>query len=102
MYQASRVILLAHAPATGGFREFESRNKQLMDAIDTVCGIAMTVRDGGPCIISTSCLWTCGICTQDPIRREGIVKILQDHNEITGWPITDLGEDLRREWSQWD
>lgn len=54
--------------------------------------------DPAATIISTECLFGAGINTQDSSKRAQILEMLRSHQEITGWPAHDLGEDLKLEW----
>jgi hypothetical protein len=101
MYHFARILLLVQQPAAGGFNEFLRREKQLSEAVDVICGIAMTIKDEPSSISSTQCLYAAGLYThdKDPRKREAIVKLIDAHQMRTGWPVTSLTEELQAEWN---
>lgn len=100
MYSFARVLLLVHQPAAGGFREWSGRESQIAEAINTICGIAMTIEEDASLITSTQCVFGAGLYTQEGDKKEAIVEILNAHQSHTGWPVASLAEELRAEWAK--
>jgi hypothetical protein len=99
MHHFSYILLLIHRPATGGFREYFNREQQLIKAIDTIVGIALTVDDDAASIISTQCLFAAGLYCHDDAKREVILRLLEESQGRTGWPVGNLGDELKAEWA---
>jgi hypothetical protein len=101
MYQFARILLLVAQPAAGGFSEFVRRERLLSEAVDVICGIAMTITDEPSSISSTQCLFAAGLYThdKDPRKREAIVQLIDEHQLRTGWPVHSLTEELQAEWT---
>jgi hypothetical protein len=101
MYQFARLLLLVAQPAAGGFSEFVHRERQLSEAVDVICGIAMTITDEPSSVSSTQCLFGAGLYThdKDPRKREAIVQLIDEHQLRTGWPVNSLTEELQTEWT---
>jgi hypothetical protein len=101
MYHFAKILLLAHEPSAGGYSEFLRREKQLSDAVDAICGIAATVTDEPSTVTSTQCLFAAGLFTRDrdPRKREAIVKLIDEGQIRTGWPVNSLTEELQAEWT---
>lgn len=101
----ARILLLIHQPGAGGFREYQAREGKLNEAIDVIGGIATTMavlpdQCDAPLITSTRCLYGAGLYCQGDDRRDRIVDLLATHQQRTGWPVIDLGEELRSEWAK--
>jgi len=104
MYHFARILLLVHEPSVGGYNEFLRREKHLSDAVDAICGIAVTITDEPSTITSTQCLFAAGLFThdRDPRKREAIVKLIDEGQIRTGWPVNSLTEELQAEWTAAD
>jgi hypothetical protein len=104
MYHFARILLLVTQPAAGGFSEFLRRERHLSEAVDVICGIAMTITDEPSSISSTQCLYAAGLYThdKDPRKREAIVQLIDAHQMRTGWPVHSLTEELQAEWTSAD
>ncbi|KIW09114.1 uncharacterized protein PV09_00058 [Verruconis gallopava] len=101
MYYFARVLLLVHEPSAGGYTEFTRREKQLSEAVEAICGIAMTITDEPATITSTQCLFAAGLYTrsQDVQKRAAIMKLIDEGQIRTGWPVNSLTEELQAEWN---
>lgn len=104
MYHFAKILLLVHEPSVGGYNEFLRREKHLSDAVDAICGIAITITDEPSTIASTQCLFAAGLFThdRDPRKREAIVKLIDEGQIRTGWPVSSLTEELQAEWTTAD
>ena len=104
MYNFAKILLLVHEPSVGGYTDFLRREKQLSDSVDAICGIAVTITDEPSLIVSTQCLFAAGLYThdRDPRKREAIVKLIDDGQIRTGWPVNSLTEELQAEWTAAD
>ncbi|OCL05624.1 hypothetical protein AOQ84DRAFT_366488 [Glonium stellatum] len=100
MYFFARILLLVHRPAAGGYIEYTERLKQLIDAVDTISGIATTLEEDAASVISTQCLFGAGLYTQDPAKRDAILDLIEAHQERTGWPVSSLRDELIAEWAK--
>lgn len=100
MHFFSRILLLIHRPAPGGFLEYLNRERELMEAIDTIAGIGLTVKDDAASVISTQCLFAAGLYCQDDAKRSVILRLVEEAQGRTGWPVGSLGDELRLEWSK--
>jgi hypothetical protein len=103
MYNFARILLIVNQPASG-YSEFLRREKQLSEAVDIICGIAMLIVDEPSTITSTQCLYAAGLYThdKDPRKRDAIVKLIDEHQMRTGWPVQSLTEELQAEWTAAD
>jgi hypothetical protein len=101
MYHFARILLLVTQPAEGGFGEFLHREGQLSEAVNVICGIAMTITDEPSTVSSTQCLFAAGLYTRDrdPRKREAIVRLIDTHQMRTGWPVHSLSEELQAHWT---
>ncbi|KFY88547.1 hypothetical protein V498_06740 [Pseudogymnoascus sp. VKM F-4517 (FW-2822)] len=57
VYCAGRILILLHKPSLKGMREYMANQKLLAKAVDTVCGIAMTLTDDASSLVSSQCLY---------------------------------------------
>ncbi|KAK7738031.1 hypothetical protein SLS63_002364 [Diaporthe eres] len=99
VYSFAKILISLHLPGIGGFQGYLQTQRVLSDAVDTICGIAMELKDEGCQILSAQCLFGAGLCTHDPVKRETIISLISDCEARTGWPILTLKEDLRAEWA---
>jgi Fungal specific transcription factor domain len=95
----ARNLLLIHQPAPGGYTEFFRRQGHIAEGVDTICGIAMCIKDEPSSVSSTQCLFAAGLYTHDPRKREAIVKMIDEHQDRTGWPVSSLSDELKSEWA---
>lgn len=100
MYSFARILLLVHQPAAGGYLEYLSRDKIITESVETIGGIALCLTDDASRLISTQCLYAAGLYCNDDAKRSCILELITDHQNHTGWPVTDLTEELRSEWSK--
>ena len=54
---AARILLLLHKPSLGGRRGFMEQQQLLSKAVNTICGIAMTLSDDASSLMSSQCLF---------------------------------------------
>lgn len=99
MHHFSKLLLLEYTPAVGGLKELTSRQATLQTFIDIICGIASCTLEDGPAIISTQCVFGAGKHVQDIAKRAHIIDILHSHREQTGWPHSDIAEELQHVWA---
>lgn len=99
IHSFAKILIALHLPGVGGFQGYLQTQRVLSDAGDTICGIAMELKDEGCQILSAQCLFGAGLCTHDPEKREAIISLISDCEARTGWPILTLKEDLRAEWA---
>ena len=53
----ARILIMLHRPSTSGFNGYLRVQRTLSDAVETICGIAMELKDEGCQIISAQCLY---------------------------------------------
>lgn len=95
----ARILVLANQPASAGYRDLLVREKAMCKAVDTICGIALTLKNEAASVISSQCLFAAGLFTRDGNKRQEIKRLLNQHRQRTGWPISSLAEELESEWS---
>lgn len=98
-YHFAKILITLHRPAVAGFHGYLQTQRILSDAVDAICGIAMELKDEGCQMLSAECLFGAGLCTQDPKSRDTIIALIRSCEARTGWPMTNLIEDLRAEWA---
>lgn len=100
VYHFATILITLHRPAVAGFQGYLQTQRVLSDAVDSICGIAKELKDEGSQILSAQCLFGAGLCTQDPIKRESIISLINDCESRTEWPMSTLTADLRAEWAK--
>ena len=95
----AKVLICVHKPAPGGLRDCFSRERDLSEAIDTICGIALTIKDEPAMIPSTQCIFASGLYTQNPEKQQAILDLVGKHQDTTGWPVRRLDDELKTEWT---
>lgn len=101
-YNFGRILVTLHSPAVvAGFQGYLQTQRILSEAVDSICGIAMELKDEGSQILSAQCLFGAGLCTQDPVKRETIISLIKKCQERTGWPMPTLIRDLLAEWAKY-
>ena len=101
MYSMARILMLIHEPATGGYLEYMTRDKAIVECVDTIGGIALHVSDDASRVMSTQCLFAAGLYCTDEDKRKAIAALIENQSSQTGWPTnTDLADELRREWAK--
>ncbi|KAF2762761.1 hypothetical protein EJ05DRAFT_432991 [Pseudovirgaria hyperparasitica] len=98
-YHFARILLMIHRPAPGGYLEYSNRNSTIAESIDVIGGIAMTIKDHAATILSTQALYCAALYTSDPSKQAALCKMIEEHQDRTGWPVIQLNEELRMEWS---
>ena len=102
VYSFARILITLHLPAVGaaGFHGYLKTQRVLAEAVDSICGIALELKDEGCQILSAQCLFGAGLCTQDEGKREIILGLIRRAEGRTGWPMASLVDDLRGEWAK--
>ena len=102
VYHFARILVTLHLPAVEatGFQGYLKTQRVLSKAVDSICGIALELKDEGCQILSAQCLFGAGLCTQDEGKREVILELIRRCEGRTGWPMASLIEDLRGEWAK--
>ncbi|KAI9902311.1 hypothetical protein N3K66_001663 [Trichothecium roseum] len=102
-YSFAQILVTLHSPSATGFGGFLRVQRDLAQATDTICGIAMELRDPGCRMMSAQCLYGAGLCVQEPARREAVLALMEDCEASICWPpIATWRQDLRREWEKVD
>ncbi|KAK6085983.1 hypothetical protein SCUP234_01382 [Seiridium cupressi] len=100
VYSFARILITLHRPAVAGFDGFLRTQKTLSEAVATICGIAMELKDEGSQIMSAQCLFGAGLCVQDADKRNAVLSLIDACEARTGWPMTALRRDLMAEWAK--
>ncbi|KAF5026967.1 hypothetical protein F66182_997 [Fusarium sp. NRRL 66182] len=99
----AQILIALYNPEPAGFNGYVRMQRKLSEAVDTICGIAMELKEEGCQILSAHCLYGAGLCVQDGPRQEKILSLMEDCESRVGWaPITTWRDDLRREWASAD
>lgn len=142
VHSFSRILVTLHRPPVSGFDDYletqvriehrsdlvmgatiaKFKQRTLSEAVATICGIAMELKDEGCQIISAYCLFggmflwlesflctfnfctfvdfgLAGLCVQDEVKRNAIISLIDECEKRTGWPMEPLRHDLRAEWA---
>ncbi|KAI0598972.1 hypothetical protein F4775DRAFT_583428 [Biscogniauxia sp. FL1348] len=100
VYNFARILITLHRPAVAGFDGYMKTQRILSEAVATICGIAMELKDEGCQILSAQCLFGAGLCAQDDVKRETIISLIDACEARTGWPMATLRSELRAEWAK--
>ena len=57
LHYSARILLLLHKPSLGGRRGYIEQQQLLGKAVDTICGIAMTLKDDASSLMSSQSLF---------------------------------------------
>ncbi|KAH7018199.1 uncharacterized protein B0I36DRAFT_335482 [Microdochium trichocladiopsis] len=98
-YHFARILITLHSPATG-FDGYLRTQKILAEAVATICGIAMELKDQGCQIMSAQCLFGAGLCVQDDVKRNIVLSLIDACEARTGWSMNEMKNDLRTEWAK--
>ncbi|KAI0153698.1 putative Zn(II)2Cys6 transcription factor [Pestalotiopsis sp. NC0098] len=100
VYSFACILITLHRPAASGFDGYLKTQKTLSEAVNTICGIAMELRDEGSQIMSAQCLFGAGLCVQDADKRNVILSLIDSCELRTGWPMASMKKDLLAEWAK--
>lgn len=98
-YHFATILVTLQLP-TAGFQSYLQTQRVLSEAVGTICGIAMELKDEGCQILCAQCLFGAGLCTQDLKSRETIIALIKDCEARAGWPMSTLITDLGVEWAK--
>ncbi|KAL3425562.1 Zn(II)2Cys6 transcription factor [Phlyctema vagabunda] len=100
LHCAARILILLHRPSFGGMRGYMEQQKLLTKAVETICGIAITLTDDASSVMSSQCLYIAGLCIQDASQRGAVLSMIDSCHQRIGWPTKSLSEDLKSEWAK--
>lgn len=102
-YSFAQILVTLHSPNTTGFSGFLKMQRTLAEAVETICGIAMELKEESCQIMSAQCLYGAGLCVHDPVKREKIISMMEECESRVGWtPMATWRDDLRLEWVKAD
>ena len=102
-YSFAQILVTLYSPNPSGFNGYLKMQKTLEESVETICGIAMDLKDEGCQIMSAQCLYGAGLCVQNSSRREKIISLMEQCESRVGWaPMSKWRDDLRREWARAD
>ncbi|CAF3559778.1 hypothetical protein FGSG_08043 [Fusarium graminearum PH-1] len=97
------ILITLHSPIPAGFNGYLRMQKTLTEAVNTICGIAMELKDEGCQILSAQCLYGAGLCLQDTAKREKVIQLMEACESRVSWaPMKMWRDDLRMEWAKAD
>ncbi|EKD19418.1 uncharacterized protein L3040_006797 [Drepanopeziza brunnea f. sp. 'multigermtubi'] len=98
LHYSARLLLLLNKPSKGGFGGYLEQSQMISKYINNICGIAMTLNDYASTVMNSQCLYIAGMCVQDVQQRQTVLRLLEKCWQRSGWPVTDLGEELKAFW----
>lgn len=99
----AQIMITLHSPIPAGFNGYLRMQKTLTQAVDTICGIAMDLKDQACQILSAQCLYGAGLCLQDIKKREKVISLMEACEARASWaPMKMWRDDLRMEWAKAD
>ncbi|KAH8176978.1 fungal specific transcription factor domain-containing protein [Sarocladium implicatum] len=102
-YNLALILITLNTPNTSGLNAFLRMQKQLTGAVETICGIAMELKEEDCQIISAQYLYGAGLCVQEQNQRRKILSLIEDCERRAKWaPIATWREDLQKEWAKAD
>ncbi|KAK8062728.1 fungal transcriptional regulatory protein [Apiospora hydei] len=108
IYNFIRILITLHRPVvSSGFDGYLKTQKILHEAVNTICGIAMELRDEGSQIMSAQCLFGVprqaqnhDLCAPVADTWWAILSLIDACEARTGWPMAALRDDLMAEWAR--
>ncbi|KAI1262806.1 hypothetical protein F5Y18DRAFT_396345 [Xylariaceae sp. FL1019] len=100
VYHFARILVTLHRPAIAGLERYMKSQRVLSEAVASICGIAMELKDEGCQILSAQCLFGAGLCAQDEVERCTIISLIDACEARTSWPMAPLRADLQAEWAR--
>lgn len=102
-YCFAQILITLYSPIPAGFSGYLKVQKTLAESVETICGIAMELKDEGCQILCAQCLYGAGLCVQGSDRRDKIISMMEQCEARVGWaPMSTWRDDLRREWARAD
>ncbi|POR31087.1 Fungal transcriptional regulatory protein [Tolypocladium paradoxum] len=102
-YSFAQILIALHSPNSTGFNGYLKLQKTLSEAVNTICGIAMELKDESCQIMSAQYLYGAGLCVQDQEKQDKIISMISSCEERVGWaPMATWRDDLRQEWARAD
>ncbi|KAF5702630.1 hypothetical protein FGLOB1_9520 [Fusarium globosum] len=99
----AQILIALHSPIPAGFNGYLRMQKTLTQSVDTICGIAMELKDEACQIVSAQCLYGAGLCLQDADKREKVISLMEACEARVNWvPMKMWRDDLRTEWAKAD
>ncbi|KAF5977897.1 hypothetical protein FCOIX_6229 [Fusarium coicis] len=99
----AQILIALHSPIPAGFNGYLRMQKTLTQSVDTICGIAMDLKDEACQIVSAQCLYGAGLCLQDAHKREKVISLMEACEARVNWvPMKMWRDDLRTEWAKAD
>ncbi|KAL5610201.1 hypothetical protein FOVSG1_004882 [Fusarium oxysporum f. sp. vasinfectum] len=99
----AQILIALHSPIPAGFNGYLRMQKTLTQSVDTICGIAMDLKDEACQIVSAQCLYGAGLCLQEADKREKVISLMEACEARVNWvPMKMWRDDLRTEWAKAD
>lgn len=101
----AQILLTLHGTTAhaSGFHGYLKMQRTLSEAVSTICGIAMELRDESCQILSAQCLYGAGLCVTDGEKRAKIIALMEECERRVCWaPMATWREDLQRDWDRAD
>ncbi|OAA35506.1 Fungal transcriptional regulatory protein [Beauveria brongniartii RCEF 3172] len=104
-YSFAQILLTLHTVETmhAGFHGYLKMQRTLSEAVNTICGIALQLKDESCQILSAQCLYGAGLCVSDGEQRAKIISLMEECEGRVCWPPMAMWrEDLHKDWERVD
>lgn len=101
----AQLLLALHgaSPMAAGFHGYLKMQRTLSEAVNTICGIALQLKDESCQVLSAQCLYGAGLCVTDAQKRAKIITLMEECERRVCWPpMATWRDDLRRDWERAD
>ncbi|PQK13170.1 hypothetical protein BB8028_0004g01010 [Beauveria bassiana] len=104
-YSFAQILLTLHTVETisAGFHGYLKMQRTLSEAVNTICGIALQLKDESCQILSAQCLYGAGLCVTDGEQRAKIISLMEECESRVCWPPMAMWrKDLHNDWERVD
>ncbi|EJP63711.1 Putative Zn(II)2Cys6 transcription factor [Beauveria bassiana ARSEF 2860] len=104
-YSFAQILLTLHTVETlsTGFHGYLKMQRTLSEAVNTICGIALQLKDESCQILSAQCLYGAGLCVTDGEQRAKIISLMEECEARVCWPPMAMWrKDLHKDWERVD
>ncbi|KAE8364988.1 hypothetical protein BDV27DRAFT_127509 [Aspergillus caelatus] len=102
MYNFARATVLLNQPTMGGLNAYCLRDKQLIECVKMVCGIANACQEheSAMAFVNVQALFGVGQFIRSPEMRGELLCILEKMLRISNFPARGLVAELKRVWQE--
>ncbi|PYH65899.1 Zn(II)2Cys6 transcription factor [Aspergillus vadensis CBS 113365] len=100
IHSLARILVLSHRPTVNGFQDYRAAQKLLTTSVNTICGIARTIRedDLAASLMSLYCIYGAGMSVHTPHERAALLELIDVFESRVCWPRYSLRNDLEAEY----